>query len=65
MKGKIIKVDGNKVTIKPNENFMNIQITRDDDYINVKAGMEVDISIENRMFCVEIDGYIYGGILID
>lgn len=65
MKGKIIKVEGNKVTIRPNENFMDIQIDRDDSYYNVRPGMEVDIGIVNRIFTVEIDGYIYGGKLID
>lgn len=67
MKGKIMKVDGNKITIRPNENFMNIQIDKNHSSLEEKLGTEVDISFGYRTGKAEVlvNGCYYDGFLID
>lgn len=62
-----MKVDGNKITIRPNENFMNIQIDKNHSSLEEKLGTEVDISFGYRTSKAEVlvNGCYYDGFLID
>lgn len=66
MNGKIIKVDGNKVTIRPDENFLDIQIDKTGSYLEAKIGREVLISFGKITGKVEIlvNGGYFDGILV-
>lgn len=63
MKGKIIKVEENKLTIRPDENFMDIKVYTDK-YTKLEEWKEIEIKF-NRSVTVIVNGIGYYGELID
>lgn len=63
MKGKIIKVEGNKLTIRPNENFMDIMVYVDKS-TKPEEWKEVEIKF-NKSVTVVVNRIGYYGELID
>lgn len=63
MKGKIIKIDGDKIVIRPCENFLDVTV---DSYCSVapEIGKEVEISIRSSV-SVTIDNIRFYGKFVD
>ena len=64
MKGKIVKVEWDKITIRPNQNFVDIQIYNGS-HLDAKLGSDVTITFGRKNGNVEvlINGCFFNGIL--